>query len=103
MTTPPNRPRLYAFSLGICLPTQNQGKGIQLNVAARRSDSGVLTKIKPVVRVAGTDYLKAEASLGLSYYAIPEMVELNPATSALWTKTDIDNAEFGVNLTSNPI
>jgi hypothetical protein len=78
-------------------------KGIQTNLLAKRTDSGVATKLKPVIRVGGADYLKTECVLSTAYWAFPEVTELNPATSAAWTKTDIDDAEFGVNLSANPI
>jgi hypothetical protein len=91
----------YAFA---DLPVGIAGiKGIQTSLFAKRTDSGVATKIKPVIRTGDTDYLKTEVTPTVNYYDYLEITEVNPATSAAWTKAELDDTEFGINLTSNPL
>ena len=55
-------------------------KGIQTNVFAARTDSGVNTKLKPFLRPVSTNYEKTEATLTISYRDYNEITELNPET-----------------------
>lgn len=76
--------------------------GLQLNMVAKRTDAGVPTKIKPIVRIDSTNYLQAELSLDVNYKSSNTIVELNPFTDSTWNKTDISNTQFGVILSYNP-
>jgi len=78
-------------------------KGIQTNVFAKRTDSGVNTKLKPILRPVSTNYEKTEATLTTSYYDFTEITELNPETGLAWTKATIDAMELGLKLTANPL
>ena len=78
-------------------------KGIQTNVFAARTDSGVNTKLKPFLRPVSTNYEKTEATLTISYRDYNEITELNPETGLAWTKSTVDAMEAGIELTENPI
>ena len=78
-------------------------KGIQTNVFAKRTDSGVNTKLKPILRPVSTNYEKTEVTLTSSYYDFTEITELNPETGLAWTKATIDAMEVGLKLTANPL
>ena len=78
-------------------------KALQVNVLAKRSDTAVITKVKPLVRIDGTDHEQAETTLGISYTDVRAVLETNPDTGLQWEKTDVDNAEFGQVLTYNPL
>ena len=52
-----------------------------------------------VVRVGATDYASTGQSLSSSWTANNDIVEINPATGTAWTASDVNNAEFGVQIT----
>lgn len=68
--------------------------GAQLNVAARKDDSGTRT-LHGVMRVNGTNYESADIALSTSYMVYRQIQELNPNTSTAWTEAIINGAEFG--------
>jgi hypothetical protein len=55
--------------------------------------------ISNVVRVSSTDYPSAGQPLSSSWTANNDIVEVNPATGVPWTANDVNNAEFGVQIT----
>lgn len=69
--------------------------GAQVSIAALKDDAGVRL-IKPVTRSGGTDYSGASQALSQSQVYYLEVRETDPATSAAWTKTGFNAAEFGV-------
>lgn len=70
-------------------------RGVQINTYAQKSDAGAKS-FRPVVRHAGTDYGGTDANLGVSYVYYQQVYETNPGTSAAWTTTEVNAAEFGV-------
>jgi len=78
-------------------------KGIQTNVFANRTDSGVATKLQPFIRPVATNYNKTEITTTITYMDYNEVTELNPETGAAWTKAELDAMEIGVTLTENPL
>jgi hypothetical protein len=52
-----------------------------------------------LVRVGGTDYLSTSQPLATSWVPNRDILDANPATSAAWTASDVNNAEFGVQTT----
>jgi hypothetical protein len=74
-------------------------KGVQLVTVARKDDAGVRT-MAPVVRSGGTDYVGTTVAPGTTYAPALQVYETNPATSAAWTKSGVDGAEFGVQVVS---
>jgi hypothetical protein len=69
--------------------------GTQLNIIAKKDDSGTRS-ICAVCRSGGTDYDGDTQALSTSYLDYRQVREVDPATSAAWTKTNLNAAEFGV-------
>lgn len=69
--------------------------GTQLNMIAKKDDSGTRS-ICSVVRSGGTDYDGDTQALGTTYSDYRQIRETDPATSAAWTRTNLNSAEFGV-------
>ena len=49
-----------------------------------------------VVRVGSTDYSQTAQALSASWTTQKDLMESNPATSSAWSASDVNNAEFGV-------
>lgn len=71
--------------------------GVFTNMTVKKDDGG-LRKIKDVVRSAGTDYDGSSEYVlaGSSYQMFRQLHEVDPATSAAWTKANLNAAEFGM-------
>ncbi|AQV94744.1 hypothetical protein BJN34_12725 [Cupriavidus necator] len=69
--------------------------GTQVNIAALKDDAGARS-LKPVTRSGGTDYSGTAQALATTQAYYSEVRETDPATSAAWTKTGFNAAEFGV-------
>ncbi len=74
-------------------------RGICINEHVRKDNAGTKT-IAPVIRISSTDYVGNTVSAIDSYYIALQIYEQNPNTTASWTNTDINNAEFGIKLIS---
>lgn len=86
---------LYAFENTITgTSTIN---GIQTNLTVRKDDAGTRT-VRPKIRHSSTNYDGTSANLSASYTMLSEKFETNPGTGVAWTTSDVDNAEFGVEL-----
>jgi hypothetical protein len=72
---------------------------VQLSNYAKKTGTKP-TGIKNLARVGGSDYLGDEEFLATDYNYKTKLWELNPDTSNPWTKEAIDNAEFGVEVTT---
>lgn len=71
-------------------------KGIQINTQCRETDASSFSLITPI-RSGGTDYDDSAQAIGTTNYtAKMRVAELDPDTSAAWTYTGINNAEFGI-------
>jgi hypothetical protein len=53
-------------------------------------------QIAEVCRSGGTNYVGTTQTLGSSYLMYRQIHETDPATSAAWTQTGLNSAEFGV-------
>lgn len=73
--------------------------GVQQLQYARKDYSGT-RGIAPVVRIGGTDYVGTNAPIGDSYLYYGQVRETSPATSTSWSILEINDAEFGVKVTS---
>lgn len=73
--------------------------GIQHNLMVRSDGSGSET-VRPKTRIGGVDYNGTTQALTTAYTDVREVVELSPATTSAWTTTEIDGAEFGIELVS---
>lgn len=81
------------FAMGD-IGTQYTVLGTQNNIHAWKSDAGT-GNVKIVTRSGGTDYYSPSLALGTSMASYSEVREVNPATSAQWTYTDINGLETG--------
>jgi hypothetical protein len=68
--------------------------GVQVNMAARKDDAGGRT-LRSLTRVSGTDYEGTSQNVGTDYRVYRQVIEQNPNTSATWTESEINTAEFG--------
>jgi hypothetical protein len=68
--------------------------GVQLNMAARKDDAGGRT-IRSLTRVSSTDYEGSSQNVGTDYRVYRQLLEQNPNTTAAWTESEINTAEFG--------
>jgi hypothetical protein len=71
--------------------------GIQ-HVIEARQDAGATRTIAPVQRSSSTDYVGTSQNLASGYVFLTEAKSINPATSAGYTVSDLNAAEFGVKL-----
>ncbi len=71
--------------------------GVQLNTAIRKTDAGE-REFNGVARVGGTNYTGPNLSIYDSTLFRPTIWDVNPATSAAWTRAEIDASQFGVKL-----
>lgn len=68
--------------------------GVQVNMAARKDDAGGRT-LRSLTRVSSTDYEGASQYVGTDYRVYRQVIEQNPNTTAAWTESEINTAEFG--------
>jgi hypothetical protein len=73
--------------------------GVQHCLNLKKMDAGTCT-VAPVIRHSSTDYVGANLSPGTTYAYGLQIAATNPGTSAAWTETDFNNAEFGYKKTS---
>lgn len=69
--------------------------GAQINMIAKKDDSGTRS-ICAVTRSGGSDTDGANQALSTSYLCYREIRETDPNTAAAWTRTNLNNAEFGI-------
>lgn len=74
--------------------TTGQIAGVQVQVLAAKSDLGAKS-VAPMIRSGGTDYTGTDVPLGQSYTYARQLYEQNPNTSAAWTPSGVNAAEFG--------
>lgn len=65
----------------------------------KKSDAGSRS-IAPVIRHSGTDYDGTAQNPGTGYTYLSQIYETNPGTSAAWTASEINAAEFGAKVTA---
>lgn len=85
------------FVYGDLTPTSGTVKAVQWLAYARKDDGGTRT-VRPVVRHGGTDYFGSSKSVSSSYTYLRHLMETNPGTAAAWTISDVNAAEFGIEL-----
>lgn len=70
--------------------------GVATRMYAAKSDSGTQLA-RQIVRLSGTDYAEAaDTALSTGYKSYGRLMELNPATSAAWSVSEVNGAEFGI-------
>lgn len=73
--------------------------GVQY-VNEMKQDAGAARTMAPLARISSTDYAGTTVGLTASYVFYTEVKPLSPATSAQWTTSEINGAEFGYKLVS---
>lgn len=73
--------------------------GLQTNIIARTDDAGARS-ICPLLYRSATAYAGTSVALGTSYQDKLQIYEQDPATSAAWTKTNLNATEFGLKVTA---
>jgi hypothetical protein len=68
--------------------------GVQVQVSALKSDAGTRA-VQPVVRHSGSDYNGSDIYLSTTLSYFDRQYDTNPGTSAPWTVSDVNGAEFG--------
>jgi hypothetical protein len=71
--------------------------GVQVNLWARKDDVGA-REIQPLVRIGGTNYLGTTQTVVTGYADYMQTYDVSPATGTTWGASEINGAEFGVNL-----
>jgi len=75
-------------------------KGIQLNNHCR-DDAAGSNQVTPIIRSNSTDYSGTETGvIGSDYVFESEIWETDPDDSNVWTKTKLEAAEFGLEITT---
>lgn len=69
--------------------------GVQILASAKKDDAGAKS-IATVTRSGTTDFDGATQALSTSYLYYSDIREVDPNTSAAWTKTNFDASEHGV-------
>lgn len=69
--------------------------GLQINMQASKTDSGLRT-LQSVIRSDGVDTDGTAKALSSGYVNLMQISEVDPDTSAAWTQSGFDAAEFGV-------
>lgn len=87
----------YAF--GNITGTINTIYGVQAVLLARKTDAGA-RGVKQITRTGGSDYQGAEHTLTESYAAYTNLWYDNPNTSTNWSESEVNGAEFGVEITT---
>lgn len=68
---------------------------VAINTSARKTDAGT-REISHVTRMGSTDYNSANVSLASTYVINQTIQESRPSDSAAWASSDVNSAEFGV-------
>jgi hypothetical protein len=71
--------------------------GVQVNSAARKTDAGS-RYINSAARIGGTDYVSANLAVSDTTTYLHSIWDKSPATSAAWTRAEINGTDFGVKL-----
>jgi hypothetical protein len=69
-------------------------KGVQLNLTAKKDDAGSRL-LKPVVKSGSTTSSGSSQGLSTDYLQFAQIYETDPDTSAAWTESGVNSAEFG--------
>ena len=69
--------------------------GVQLTHIARKTSANARS-LKHLTRVSGSDFLGPAITMGESFDGKEHIWELNPNTGSAWTTSQINGAEFGV-------
>lgn len=83
------------YACGNMTHTPSSIFGVQILASAKKDDAGAKS-IATVTRSGTTDFDGATQALSTSYLYYSDIREVDPNTSAAWTKTNFDASEHGV-------
>ena len=83
------------YSFQDLTPTSGSVKGVQVVIDVRKDDAGT-REIAPVIRQTATDYVGTTVSVQSSYAMKMQVYNVNPATAAAFTISEVNADEFGV-------
>jgi hypothetical protein len=75
-------------------------KGVEVVLEQRKTDSSAATRVAPVFRISGTDYVASDISPSTTMRLDRVQVRLSPATAAAWTVGELDGMEAGYKRTA---
>jgi hypothetical protein len=81
------------------LSTLNDVLAVQVNLQARKDDAGDRS-LRLKCRLGGSDYDGDSQALSTSYQFLRQVWGKNPNTGALWQPSEVNAAEFGVEVTA---
>ena len=97
-TATPTNQDTYTF--GALSGTINVIFGLQITTAQRKDDASARST-KSVLKISSTDYFGATNSLpNTTYTYFTDLWILNPNTTANWTASDVNSADYGINCVS---
>jgi hypothetical protein len=80
-------------------PTSGTVYAVAVQMTVRKDDAGART-IRSKIKQGGTTYSGSTQAVGTSYSIVTELVPQDPNTSAPWTISGVNAAEFGLELVS---
>lgn len=86
------------YTMQDLVSTTGEIRAVQYILNARKDDAG-FRSIRPIVRLGGVEYGGTSVSLGVGYSYFYEIVPINPSTGVTWTLADINDIEYGAELT----
>ena len=86
---------LYTFAALPALPGTATVIGVQI-VGAVKSDDGAAKSLALIARPVSTNRIGATQSISSAYLFYREISDVSPETSSAWTESEIDGAEFGI-------
>lgn len=73
--------------------------GVECCIKARKDDATART-VRPITRISSTDYNGDTKTMGENYLHFYHLWAESPATASAWTPTELNGAEFGVEVVS---
>lgn len=84
------------LSTSLTVPTGTAAPIVCVNARARADSDSAVKDLAGVVRIGSTNYTSDPVTLGEGFAGQLFMFPLNPATSAAWTDSVVNDAEFGL-------
>jgi hypothetical protein len=88
-----------SYTVGDLSTTPSSIFGVQTTMVLRKDDAGSRT-VNNLVRISSTNYLGSNVTVTDSYSFSIRIMETSPATSVLWTSTEVNGLEMGIKLVS---
>ena len=86
-----------SYAMSDVLGTTGAIKAVQTNIVANKSDAGT-ANARSFVRIGSTDYADPTRSLTTTATTYTSPRDINPATSAAWSASDLNGLEAGTEI-----